>query len=179
MKKLIFILLSSLVLTSCEQDESLDPRPVIVDGQYIRLNVLNNSIDFNDINNSEFIGEITSPSNAIVKYDLFVRRRSANGINTSDFVLYKSITSFPYTLRIKAQDIASVLGVSVSDLKDGDIYRFIGYSYDVNGVKTGYLNLSRTVQSTASMKQGYRFSTNLSSTIDPDDPFNNYAPFGN
>jgi hypothetical protein len=62
-------------------------------------------------------------------------------------------------------------------LKDGDIYRFIGYSYNAQGVKSGFLNLSRVVQSTASLKQGYKFSVNLSSTIDPENPFNNYAPF--
>ncbi len=179
MKKvsLLFTFLA-LVFFSCEKDESLDPRPDLVAGQYIRLNVVNNSIDFNNIGTSAFVGEISDPSNTIVKYELFIRRRNANGVNTSDFVLFKTITSFPYQLNVTAQDIATVLGVNVADLQDGDIYRFIGYSYDSNGNKVGYLNLSRTVQSTPSMKQGYRFSTNLSSTIDPDNPFNNYAPFG-
>lgn len=179
MKKIsILFTFFALVFSSCEKDESVDPRPDLIAGQYIRLNVLNNSIDFNNIQTSAFVGEITNPSNTVVKYELFIRRRSANGINTSDFVLYKSITSFPYLLSVSAQDIADALGVNVSELQDGDIYRFIGYSYDANGVQSGYLNLSRTVQTTPSMKQGYRFSTNLSSTIDPDNPFNNYAPFG-
>jgi hypothetical protein len=179
MKK-VSLLFTFIVLffSSCEKDESLDPRPDLVAGQYIRLNVISNSIDFNNISNSAFVGEISDPSKTIAKYELFIRRRNANGINTSDFVLFKTITSFPHQLNVTAQDIATVLDINVSDLQDGDIYRFIGFSYDSNGNKVGYLNLSRTVQSTPSMKQGYRFSTNLSSTIDPDNPFNNYAPFG-
>jgi hypothetical protein len=178
MKKIIILLVFiSFSFTSCEKDESLDPRPDLIAGNYIRLNVLSNSLDFNNIATSSFKGELTNPSNTSVRYDLYIRRRNANGINTSDFVLYKSITSFPYLLDVTAQDIATALGVNVSELQDGDIYRFVGYSFDANGVQTGYLNLARVVQATPSMKQGYRFSTNLSSTNDPLNPFNNYAPF--
>jgi hypothetical protein len=179
MKKLILSLIFlSISFTSCETDESLNPLPDLVAGQFIRLQVTNNSIDFNTIGTSAFKGVLTNPSNNVVRYELFVRRRNANGVNTSDFVPFKTITSFPHDLNVTVQDLSSALNVPITDLQAGDIYRFIGYSYNADNLKVGYLNLSRVVQSTASLKQGYRFSTNLSATIDPLNPFNNYAPFG-
>jgi hypothetical protein len=178
MKKVIYFLLAfCLFFASCEKDESLDPRPDLVAGKYVLLNVKSGYINFNEISSSAFTAELTDPSNSIVKYELFIRRRTPNGIITSDFVLFKTITSFPFQLSISAQEISDVLGVPISSLEDGDNYQFSAFSYDSNGVKSGFLNLSTVVQSVASMKQGYKFSTLLT-----DDPalgldFNNYAPF--
>jgi hypothetical protein len=98
MKKIIIPIFLLLFFISCEKEEYLDPRPDLVGGQYIRLNILNESIDFNNIANSEFKGVLTNPAKDVVKYELFIRRRNADGQNTSDFVIFKTITSFPHDL---------------------------------------------------------------------------------
>jgi hypothetical protein len=64
--------------------------------------------------------------------------------------------------------------MNIGPLKKGDFFRFIAYSYDANGNKAGYSNLSRTVQSVAGYKQAYRF--NLVYTDELIQPVNNYLP---
>lgn len=182
MKK-ISIIFSFFVMAfiSCEKDESLDPRPDLIAGEYVRLDVKDNDklIDFNNIATSSFKGVLTSPGGKIVRYEMFVRRLDFAGVRTGDFVPFKTITSFPYNLEVSAQDIATVFGLNVSDLKRSEVYQFVCYSYDEQGNKFGYLNLSRTVQTTTSMKQGYRFSTKLEILSDINiKAFNIYAPFG-
>lgn len=177
MKNNIFLaLLVLLSLTSCEKDESLDPRPDLVPGKYVVLNVSNKYIDFNNISTSSFDATLTSPSNAIVRYELFVRRRGSNGIITSDFKLFKTITSFPFELKVTLQEIATVLNEDIATFEQGDIYQFSAYSYDVNGVRTGFLNLSNVLQSASSMKQAYKFSTILEIPA-TGEGYNNFAPY--
>jgi hypothetical protein len=179
MKKIFFLpvlFLSLVCFTSCE-DDSLDPLPNKVIGNYVMLNATQRSLDYSDLSNAAFKGTLSVPGNNIVKYELFIRRRNPNGINTSDFVLLETITSFPYELNITPEKIAAALDINVSDLQDGDVYRFIGYSYTADGTKTGYNDLSATLKSTETMKQGYKWSANMDSTVDPLVPFNIYTPF--
>ena len=176
MKKLFLLPVLALFLTSlssCE-DESLNPLPVMVPGQYVRLDIddSHKQMDFNDIQNTYFGGMLSVPANNVVKFDLMVRR-SVSGELTSDYVPLMTITSFPYDLKITPQMVATALGVQVADLKDGDLYRFYGYSYDANGKVATYRNLSSLNQSTPAMEQGYRFNTELTST--PDEIYNNRA----
>lgn len=180
MKKIFLLSLITLLFVSCEQDESLDPRPLIVEGEYVKLDVKNSEkfIDVTNKTTSAFKGLLTSPSGKIVKYELFIRRVNSLGNLTGDFQLFKTITSFPYQLEIKAQDIADFYNIPFDDVKQSEVYQFLAYSYDANGNKFGYSSLSRTVRTTASMKQGYKFKT----TIDlPNETnylnFNIYAPF--
>lgn len=178
MKKNIFLLVFSIfIFSSCEKDESLDPRPDLVPGKYVVLNVTDSYINFTNIASSSFNALLTSPSNSIVRYELFVRRRTPGGIITSDFVLFKTITSFPFQLSVKAQDIADILDVDLATLRNGDTYQFIGYSYDANGSRTSFLNLSNVLQSASSMKQAYRFSTLLTSDTALGMSYNNFAPY--
>lgn len=176
MKKIFLLLIVSffaLLFTSCE-DESLSPLPVKAQGQFIKFDIKNRQFDFANINNTTFGGTLISTSGNIVKYDLYVRRTNKNGVVTGDFVFLKTITSFPYELVITPSEIATALGISVSDLEDGDFYRFLGYSYDANGNMATYRSLSRSVQIANFVEQGYRFNTQLSSVIDPE--YNNRQP---
>ncbi len=178
MKKIFFLplLMLGVAFTSCE-DDSLDPLPTKVIGQYVVLDATQRSLDYTDLPNAAFKGTLSVPANNVARYELFIRRRTPNGINTSDFVLLETITSFPYQLNITPAKIATALGVSESTLQDGDIYRFIGYSYGFDGTKVGFNNLSATLRNTDTMKQGYKWSANMSSTINPAVPFNIYTPF--
>lgn len=179
MKKIFFLpfLISCVfAFTACE-DDSLDPLPIKVQGNYVILNATQRSLDYSDLSNAAFKGTLSTPSNNIVRYELFVRRRNPNGVNTSNFVPLETITSFPYELNITPEKLATALNIQVSDLQDGDIYRLIGYSYTADGTKTGFNNLSATLRNTETMKQGYKWSTNMDSTVDPLVPFNIYTPF--
>jgi hypothetical protein len=171
MKKIVLICLLVSFFSSCEQDESLDPRPLIVPGQYITLDIklYDKFIDALNMSTSAFKGTIDSPGRNIVKYELFIRRKNSVGnYENGDFTLFRRITSFPYLLEIKPQDIADFYDVNLSEVKKGETYEFLAYSYDSNGVKMGYTNLSGVVKTTESMKQGYRFKTGVEDGIEND-----------
>src|SRR6476620_6442682 len=179
MKKLFFLpvfIVAFFSLISCE-DDALNPLPTKVSGQYMKLDIKNRQMDFTDIANAAFTGTLSDTSGKVVKYELFVRRRDASCFLTGDYTLMQTITSFPYELRITPQMVADALGLAVSDLEDGDVYTFYAYSYDAAGNKVGYSNLARILQVTGTMKQGYKFNTNLTSTPFPADapvPYDNH-----
>lgn len=179
MKKIFLLLISVICILSCEKDESLDPRPLLVGGQFVRLDITKSKMNIDDINNTAFGGLLTTPSSNVTKYNLYVRRFDGV-VPSTDFKLVKVVTSFPLDLRITPQDIATALGLNLSDLKLGDIYRFYGESFDANGNRADFYNLSATVQTTASYKQAYRFITILTDTagVDPKElaVYDNYPP---
>lgn len=173
MKKIFFLSLLSFVFTfsSCE-DESLSPLPIKVEGQFVKFNIANKQFDLADLDHTTFGGTLVSTAGNIVKYELFVRRTNGNGDVTGDYVLLQTITSFPYELVLTPVQIATALGITVADLQAGDRYSFLGFSYDGNGKKVGFANLSRSVQIANFVEQGYKFNTQLSTPVDPD--YNNH-----
>ena len=178
MKKIFFVLAGILLFISCEKDESLDPRPLLVEGEYVTLDIkkFDSFIDSKNLTASSFKGLINTPSNNIVKYELFIRRKNRLGnFENGDFKLFKTISAFPYELVINPETISNFYEIGLDRIEEGEIYQFIGYSYDANGNKFGFSNLSRTVQTTESMKQGYRFKTGI---LDGSN-LNNYEIFQN
>lgn len=165
MKKIFLVALGTLMMgpfMSCERDESLDPRPVIDQGQYARLDITSKVLNIDD-DNSYFGGILTNPSGKIVTYNLYVKRRNGLGFVT-EFAPLKTVTSFPYDLHITRNDIATGLGLQSSDLQFGDEYYFYAESFDAAGTKANFYSLSTSPQSVASMKQGYRFRTTMQNT---------------
>lgn len=167
------LLLALFSISSCE-DDSKDPLPEQVAGQFVRLDVdrYHRQMLYTDLDNTYFGGILSTPGNNVVKYDITVRRNEA-----MNYVPLMTITEFPYDLRITPAMLAQALGIQVSDLRDGDFFRFYGYSYDANGKVATYRNLSSLNQSTPEMEQGYRLNTNLTSnplpTGDNDEPYDN------
>ncbi len=176
MKKIflcIVFLLSIGLFISCEKDDSLDPLPVKVPGQFIRLDITSKVLKAinpsppaadptnftqTEVDESFFGGMLTSPSGKVVRYNLYIRRRDQFGI-ISEYELVKTITSFPTELRITNTDIANAFGLSTSDIKYGEEYYFYGESFDADGNRADFFNLSATVQGAPGVKQGYRFRT--------------------
>jgi hypothetical protein len=162
MKKIFFIpiLIASLFLSSCEKDDSLDPLPLLVEGQYMRLDMARPRIDFNNLSTSSFGGLLTNPSNTVVRYELFVRWKRANTLS-SEYIPLKTITSFPAELAITSQDVQDAyvaFGMPITIVK-GDEFFFIAYSYDANGVRAAYRDLSATIRGESAYKQAYKFNT--------------------
>ena len=146
------------VFTSCEKDDSLDPRPVQVGGLYARLDITNKVLKDFDPDNSYFGGLLTNPSGKMVKYNLYVKRRDGFSVS-SEFALVKEITSFPTELKVYKADIANALGLDISAIGFGDEYYFYAESFDAQGNRADYYSLSATVQGAPGMKQAYRFRT--------------------
>jgi hypothetical protein len=176
MKKIFFlpvILVVILSFTGCEKDESLDPRPLLVEGQFMRLDITRDRIDFNNIETSSFGGMLSNPSNDVVRYELLVRLvRSGSGI--SEYIPLETLTSFPQDLAITAQkieDAYAAIGTTVT-VQQGDIFRFIAYSYNSAGVRVAYRDLSATVRSEPGYKQAYKFNTSVE--VDLEQAINNY-----
>ena len=70
MKKFFFLpilIISLLSISGCE-DESTDPLPDKVNGQFITLEINNKLMDFNNIDNTAFTGTFLNPSHDVVKY---------------------------------------------------------------------------------------------------------------
>ena len=164
MKKIFLlpILIALVLLSSCQKDDSLDPRPLLVDGNFVRLDITNKRLNFDDINNTTFGGMLTNPGGKTAKYNLYVRRTDTDTGLSGEFVLLREITTFPLDLKISAQELATALGLSVTDLKYGDKFRFIGESFDIDGNRTDFYNLSTTIQSNqAFYKEAFRFGTDV------------------
>jgi len=168
MKKFFLIpifIISIFSLSSCE-DDSLDPLPVKVNGQFIKLDIdpSHKQMDLNFIDNTYFGGVLSNPTNNVVKFDLLVRRSDSFNNLTGDYVPLQTITSFPFDLKVTPQQLANALGLSVADFKRGDSFRFYGYSYDSEGNVAHYRSLASLVRTTQALEQGYRFNTSITIT---------------
>ncbi len=164
-----------LLVSSCNQeaDPSLDPRPLLVNGQFMRLDIQKDRLDATDLQNTSFGGPLTNPSGTVVRFEMFVRVSRAGDL-ISDYLLYDKIYSFPYELSVTPASIEAVYareGIPLT-LRNADKIRFVTFSYDSSENKVGYTNLSRTVQTEAGYKQAYRF--NLQVTDQLEAPVNNY-----
>lgn len=169
------MLVAALCFSSCEKDESLDPLPLLVEGQYMRLDITRDRIDANNLATSTFGGTLTNPSHTVVRYELFVRW-VRSGTLSSEYIpmASKTITSFPAELSISAQDVQDAYAATgrTITLQTGDIVRFIAYSYDANGVRAGYRDLSATIRGESAYKQAYKFNTSVETNLTS--PINNY-----
>ena len=179
MKKLFLLpifLLVAFSFSSCEDDD-LNPLPTKVSGQFMKLDIKTREMDVSNPETAAFTGTLSNTSGDVVKYELYVRRRTGNFL-TGDYVLMQTITSFPYELKITPQMVATALNVDVSDfIVDSDVFTFFAYSYDAEGNKAGYINLARILQVTASMNQGYKFNTRITKTplpLDAEVPYDNH-----
>lgn len=164
MKKIFYISVLVLALfnfSSCETEDARDPRPVIVGGQYVRLDITDKMLAFEHLDDTKFGGLLTAPSGNVQKYVLKVRKRNPVGVTTGNYVELLTVNTFPYQLEVTPQMIATAIGVNVTDLEKGDTYVFFGEAYGFDGTKTNYNNLSATVRAQAGMKQAFRFVTSL------------------
>ena len=159
-----------LALGSCDQDESLDPRPVMVPGNFVRLDLTEGHKRMNagDLENTYFGGLLTSPSGKVVKYNLYVRKMDGLAYAT-DFKLIKTITSFPAELKVTPAEIAEALDVPLNSLVFADTFRFYAESFDDAGNRADYYSLSATIQGAVFMRQAYRFITDLTDQAGTED----------
>ena len=179
MKKIFLLpvmLVVLLLFAGCEKDESLDPRPLLVQGQFMRLDITRDRIDANNLETSSFGGILTNPSNDVVRYELLVRL-IRSGFSSEYVPLGDPLTSFPQDLAITAQKVEDAylaVGTNVT-IQTGDKLRFIGYSYNSQGVRAAYRDLSTTVRAEKGYKQAYRFNTQVETDLEQ--TVNNYETY--
>lgn len=160
------LLITCMTFSGCEKDESLDPRPLLVNGQFMRLDITRDRIDVNNIETSSFGGMLTNPSNDVVRYELFVRL-VRNNVAISEYIPYETLTSFPQELAVTADKVEqaySAIGTNIT-IVQGDVFRFIAYSYNSAGVRAAYRDLSGTVRGDAGYKQAYKFNTSVEENL--------------
>ncbi len=178
MKKIFFLPVILAVVFSfsgCEKDESLDPRPLLVQGQFMRLDIVRDRIDAGNLETSSFGGMLTNPSNDVVRYELFVRLVRGN-VGISEYISVDTLTSFPQELAITAQDIEdayAAIGTNVI-VQQGDVFRFIAYSYNSQGVRVAFRDLSTTVRTEPGYKQAYKFNTSVQAGSGLETEYSNY-----
>ena len=144
----------------------------------MRLDITSRKINYDDLANSYFGGTLTNPGGKTVQYDLSVRRTDVNTNLSGEFVHLKTITTFPFELKVYAQEIADVLGIPLSQLNKNDVIRFIGTAKDAQGNLTNFYNLSPTIQSNqAYYKEAFRFGTYIVGAAELNSPTpDNYDP---
>jgi hypothetical protein len=181
MKKIFLFITSIILLISCDRDESLDPRPIFIDGNYVRLDITKKVLKFQD-SNVVFGGMLTTPGSKVSKYNLYVRKTDLLDTSFGEFKLLKTVTSFPLDLQITTNDIAVALGLTTDQILNNETFRFYGESFDLAGNRADYSNLSTTIRSNlAFYKPAYRFRTALKDNVffsNPDNltEFDNYTP---
>lgn len=160
MKKFFLLLfVISLVLNSCSQDESLDPRPVLVSGQFVKFDIQNKLIDSKNLATSTFGGVISAPGNKVASYKVYVRMYNAPNPAT-DFKFLREITKFPSDMYFTASDIATALQIPIADVKESVVLGFYGESFDENGKRTDFSNLSTVIRAnSAAYKHAFRFNS--------------------
>lgn len=148
MKKISLILslifVSSLVFTSCE-DEEKNPWDIHEDpanyGVFVTLAKKTQVIDFTDPNSTYSFG-LDTPGNNVQSYELRVSRFDAGAGVSSDTVSLMTVTSFPADIDITSGDVADALGISVDDLAAGDRLDFIASAIGTNGETADIDNLN-------------------------------------
>lgn len=163
MKKLLLlsIFVVGFLNNSCSKDDSLDPRPVFINGDFVRLDITRSRLDVTNLNSTSFGGMLTAPSGKVAKYNLYVRKTNIYGFTYDDFKLVKSITNFPTDLIITPSDLSTALNVPVTSFALGEVLRFYGESFDNEGKLTNFYSLSSPVQTVTAYKQAYRFGSDF------------------
>ena len=169
MKKVFLSILALGFFASCE-DESKIPTPDVVPAAFVSIDIQRPVIDVTNIGTSSYGGVLKAPSSNVVKYDLYVRRVS--GGVAGDYALLQTVTSFPADLAVTAGQVATAIGLNVSDILAGDRFDFWAESFDASGAKTDFNNLSPNTQAEAGVKQAYKLTTYVSC------PFNQAAALG-
>ena len=117
--KLFLLAIFLLSLVSCEKDESKNPLATIVPGNFVKLDIYSPAIDANDKSKTFFGGILSAPSNNVVKYDMYVRYTNEKDITIGNYVFFKSITSFPYDLKITTRGQSDTDNTAVGQLSPG------------------------------------------------------------
>ncbi|WP_456441868.1 hypothetical protein [Psychroserpens sp.] len=174
-----FALLALLIISvsACE-DIDKDPFEISVNdgpfGSFVRLDITTAPVlDVTDIANTTFGGTLRAPSNNVASYEMRVRRVSGGA--ASDFAPLFSTTTFPAEFIANAENLATALGLAVSDLLPGDRFDFEATSIGTDGSVVTFDSFGPNLQGGPGEAQGYRFNTFISCPFVQDEAIGTYT----
>jgi hypothetical protein len=131
--KYIYGLLVVLFVTSCSTDQSTFRNPAIHElenGAFVRWEVVPAS-SFESVDGFAISGKLLDANGNTSEYSLSVQATvSGTSLTAEDFY---SVSSFPADINVTVADIASALGIEVSDINMGDFFQFYGKATRTDG----------------------------------------------
>lgn len=156
------------VFVSCE-DDSKEAYNIHTKSEnhapYVRFFRNNQVIDATKLSTEGISGQLSAPSNNVASWSLTVRR-TANGV-TSSYADLAEVTTFPSDFSVTGQDIATALGIPVTDIQPGNNIEFLGKSIGYDGSELTYDNLAGDLSGQPEQRQAYKLNAFVAC------PFNN------
>ena len=158
-KKALYILFAAITITGCEDE---DKSPLFVDSDpsnnaaFVVITKQTSVIDFTDPSTS-YDFTISAPKNNVASINISVKAAGSS----LDPVPIASSSSIPANFKITANDIATALGVSVTDFNAGDRFDFSSTVKGTDGTIATFKDLSAPSQGPGQF-QGFNHVTYMS-----------------
>lgn len=123
---LVFTILTGLLIVSCEDDDKNNLNDFIDTGGFVRFESVNPPVvvGVSDVSEVTYAFDLIDGNGTAAMYDLDLYANLSGTV--TDTVDVQDISSFPASLSFNADDLASLLGVTVADLNFGDQFFFTG-----------------------------------------------------
>lgn len=166
MKKIhtIFIpvFLGTALFISCEEAEK-DPIAIHTQEEniapYVRIKGFQPTVASGDIAERSFEATVTVPTNNVASWELSVSLESEN--TTTGSVIMLTVTRFPHTITVPYTTIADTLGISINDIKEGDLIRFTGKATSNSGQEFTFEDYSPNITGTSEQLQAFDFAVEV------------------
>ncbi|MEX0312994.1 MAG: hypothetical protein AB3N18_02375 [Allomuricauda sp.] len=131
------VLIAGAFLTSCEDDDKNQLNDFLETGGFVRFVGQNppGAVGVNEISELSYSFSVEDPNGTAAMYDLRLYADLA-GVRT-DTVQVEQVTTLPASFSFNAEDIASLLGVTVDDLGFGDNFFFTASVTTTDGTVYG------------------------------------------
>ncbi|MFD2565027.1 hypothetical protein [Aquimarina rubra] len=126
--KIFLVVMTATVFFSCEDDEKNQITDTVNAPWAYFTEISSPVINVLDLEGSAYEGRIVDGFGTIASYEMRVNR------NGGAFVPFRTITEFPFDLRVTATDLADALGLTLADLGPGDKFDFLVTITDTNGL---------------------------------------------
>lgn len=167
MKKILKIVLCLTVLitvfTSCEKDNAKDPIFEFYQlenaAPYVRVITDIQVIDVTQLESSSVTFTVSVPVENVDSWSVKVR---LDGATTTESVMLKTVNSFPETFTYSVTELATIVGVDLSDIAPGDKFRFSGESIGTDGTVLTANDLGPDLFGQPEQRNAYSFSVAIS-----------------
>ncbi|MGW9687293.1 hypothetical protein [Flagellimonas sp. 2504JD1-5] len=131
------LLITGATFTSCEDDDKNQLNDFLVTGGFVRFAGQNppGAVGVNAISELSYSFSVEDANNTAAMYDLRLYA-DLGGVRT-DTVQVEQVTSFPASFSFNAEEIASLLGVTVADIGFGDNFFFTATVTTTDGTVYG------------------------------------------
>ncbi|GAA0724895.1 hypothetical protein GCM10009430_29810 [Aquimarina litoralis] len=146
-------------MTNCEDNEKF-PLAEQQNGAFVLVDIENPVIDVTAIETSTYGGTLRATSDLVASHEFMVRRVS--GGTASEFVSIFMTDTFPADFQIGAPEIATALGLDITDILPGDRFDFTGKTTSTDGTIVLQENLQPDLLVEIGQRQAYSLQTFVS-----------------